>query len=571
MSLFDRVAGRIYPAAQIVIKAANRLPFSLQRFIPFTAANQRAKIDRLFLSPGHAPDIPAKSKVLFWVPGGMPLMLQLEAGIATAMRLRGIDVHLVICDGPFTACMKREIKNPLPVNRWGESCGECRLQTRAVLDSFGVPYSFLGDYVSDEKRKILRESGLRQTWSSLPEFEYAGISLGKNVKSAAIRYLQGEPLAGHEAIVPEYACSALICAEAAQRAFDQHRPDRIFTSHGTYVDWGPALSVALARKIPVAAWMSSFLKTRFYFRHIEDAKHIDFNNMSAQAWKEVKRREIKPSHLARVNRFLENRYHQRTSFDMPHLKKYSGQQSALKKQLIAFPDKPVWAIFAHISWDAVCDYSPMAYENFDDWMIDTIKEIQRITDVNWLIKIHPSEAWDKPALGVGEMIRRIFPDLASHVRVVPADADINPLEFMEILDGGVTAYGTSGLELALLGKPVILSGEAHYGGKGFTYDGLSPDAYKTHLRRAAALSPVNDDQLSLARKYAYSYFVERMVPLPVLRNDHSAWWFFQYDQAERLLPGKDSFTDFVIQRIMDGKDFIMNEDLVAETEKLGWT
>ena len=54
----------------------------------------------------------------------------------------------------------------------------------------------------------------------------------------------------------------------------------------------------------------------------------------------------------------------------------------------------------------------------------------------------------------------------------------NPFDFFQLVDGDVTVYGTSGLELALLGKPVILAGEAHYGGKGFTYDGLSQNSYK---------------------------------------------------------------------------------------------
>lgn len=59
-----------------------------------------------------------KGTVLFWVPGGMPLMLHLEGPIAVALRLRGYKVHAVICDGVFSACVKREITDQIDISKW---------------------------------------------------------------------------------------------------------------------------------------------------------------------------------------------------------------------------------------------------------------------------------------------------------------------------------------------------------------------------------------------------------------------------------------------------------------------
>ena len=143
------------------------------------------------------------------------------------------------------------------------------------------------------------------------------------------------------------------------------------------------------------------------------------------------------------------------------------------------------------------------------------------------------------------------------------------MDFLKLVDGGVTAYGTSGLEIALLGKPVILAGEAHYGGKGFTYDGLSPERYRQYLHQTVSLSTLNEDQRQLARRYAYGYFVERQVPFPVVKNPKSRWWFFQYEKRHLLAPRNDPFTDFICERIIDGRDFIMDERLVKLSEK-GW-
>jgi capsule polysaccharide export protein KpsC/LpsZ len=147
--------------------------------------------------------------------------------------------------------------------------------------------------------------------------------------------------------------------------------------------------------------------------------------------------------------------------------------------------------------------------------------------------------------------------------VIPAEEEISPLDFFELVDGGVTVYGTSGLEMALHGKPVILAGEAHYGGKGFTYDGLTIATYRELLYQAVSLQPLSEEQRRLARQYAYSFFIQRQVPFPVVKNPNSAWWEFQFDKRKLLLPGNDPFVDLICDRILDGQDFVMDENLVG--------
>lgn len=508
------------------------------------------------------------STVVFWVPGGMPLMLHVEGAIAAALRLRGINVHAVICDGPFRACVKREINDGVPVARWQDACAQCRADNAAVLKRMGISYSFIGEFVPESSRAAFWDLTAPVKWETLDDLCYGDINVGKNVRSAILRFLKGYSLTGHEEIVREYSFSALVVAAAAACAMDRIAPSRIFMSHGTYVDWGPALHTALFRGIPVTAWMASYLPVRFYFRHVEDNIRIDFHNMSHAAWEKCESSDLSPAQNARLDKFLEDRYRKHVSFDMKHLKKYSGNIDHLRKEYAPISDKPIWGIMLHVNWDCVSDYSPMAHASFDDWLLDTMREILNIPDVHWLVKVHPAEAWDNPASGALRLIERYFPLLPSHVRVISAEEEISPLNFFELIDGGVAVYGTSGLELAVLGKPVILAGEAHYGGKGFTYDGLTPDAYKQLLREAGSLKPLSEEQRLLARRYAYCYFIQRQIPLSVVRDPKSAWWGFQHDKRHLLLPGRDPFVDFICERILDGDDFIMDEGLVALSERL---
>jgi len=401
----------------------------------------------------------------------------------------------------------------------------------------------------------------------LGTLSYKDINVGKNVNSAILRYLKGNSLNGNEKIVSEYAFSGLVTVAAAEAAFSIISPERVFISHGTYVDWGPALHTALSRKIPVIAWMASYLKSRFYLRNIDDPLKIDFHNLTQHAWEECAGSNAFEQYDIKLNSYLNDRYKKNDSFDMKQFTEYAAETEKIRQKYILDSNRPVWGIVAHINWDAVSDYSPMAYKTFDDWLLDTIKEIIEIKDVQWLIKIHPAEAWDNPESGAHVLIRKHFPSLPEHIRLIPALDKINPLNFFNLINGGVTVYGTSGLEMALLGKPVILAGEAHYGGKGFTYDSPDKETYRQLLRKASAIGSLDNHQKELARKYAYCYFIQRQIPMPVVKNPDPAWWEFQYDKMDMLLLGNDPFMDFICERIMDGKDFIMDEKLVELAER----
>jgi hypothetical protein len=72
--------------------------------------------------------VPTKNdkKIVFWEAGGMPALLSIDAIIAYALRLRGTDVHMVICDGTYCACIKRDVRSGIPVSEWSKKCPQCK-------------------------------------------------------------------------------------------------------------------------------------------------------------------------------------------------------------------------------------------------------------------------------------------------------------------------------------------------------------------------------------------------------------------------------------------------------------
>ncbi len=519
-----------------------------------------------YLYKVHQKKIYRPITIIFWVPGGMPGLLHIEGAIAAALRLRGVNVHAIICNGASDACALRNSLENIPFDKWYERCDRCSLQTRYILEGLGIPFSYIGDYVDSDTKKILKKLSRKNKWQDLNDFVYKKIQLGKNVRSAIIKYFMGNNMKNLDYLTYEYSYAALLNSEAATNVCKKYNPTKMFMSHGIYTDWGPALNIALQKNIPVIGWMTSYLTARFYFRHVYDDSRIDFHNINNNEWKILKEKPFSEYQNNILMKYLDDRYKKNISFDMKQTKRYLGNTDNLINKFKLRKNKPIWGIMAHLNWDAASDFAPMAYDSYDDWMMDTINTIIKYKDVQWVIKIHPAEIWEKTKNGVLELINKHFPKLPNHIKIIDAKEKVSPLDFIRLIDGGITIFGTLGLEMALHGKPVILAGEAHYGQKGFTYDGLDKKNYRDLLKRAKSINKLNKNQQLLAKKYAYCYFIQRQIPIPVVMDPKSIWWKFNYKKRNLLIPGKDPFIDFICDRIIDGKDFIMNERLVKLSE-----
>lgn len=550
------------PGPTRLLRAAKRLPLARE-----TGSGYRAGQMRRLLRSSTTPS--TGQRLLFWIPGGMPLMLHVEGALAVAAMLRGATVKGVICDGPFRACVRREVKDGLSIDEWDAVCPGCRAATSDALKRMAVPFGYVGNLVGPSLVEALREKAASLRWDDLEDLEHDGIAIGDNVRSAIIRYLQGDEIKDVDDLVKEYALSAMVVTEAARRGIEMERPDRIFMSHGIYADWGPALKVALAADVPVTAWMASYLHGRFFFRHVEDARRIDFHTLSDDAWRTYGSRKLSGREESRLDAFLTQRYAGGSTFDMKRLHAYTGGHHVLRTKLFGSDRRPVWGVMCHINWDAVSDYAPMAYPTFDEWILETIEAIAGLQDVNWVVKIHPAEAWDNPSTGVEQLIRRHRTRLPDHIRVLGAEESVSPMDFFQLIDGGTTVYGTAGLELALLGKPVILAGEAHYGGRGFTHDGSTPERYRDLLSQAGTIGPLRDEEKELARRYAYCYFIRRQIPFPPVHDPDSAWWRFRFSSRHLLPAGRDPFVDFVCDRLLDGGEFLLDDELVELADRAG--
>ena len=102
----------------------------------------------------------SKLKVLSYAPyHAWTLHGQWELTILHALRLRGAETQLVMCDGLYTDC---DIHHDTTLPRTANSCNNCQASCAALGAGMGTPYRWLGGYL-----ELLERSKARQWADSL--------------------------------------------------------------------------------------------------------------------------------------------------------------------------------------------------------------------------------------------------------------------------------------------------------------------------------------------------------------------------------------------------------------------
>ncbi|MFQ5922050.1 MAG: hypothetical protein ACE5M4_04335 [Anaerolineales bacterium] len=192
-----------------------------------------------------------------------------------------------------------------------------------------------------------------------------------------------------------------------------------------------------------------------------------------------------------------------------------GAQSA-KEELGLDPTRPLALLCTNVVGDSLALNRQVFTDGMAEWLALTAKHFEDPSAGQLVVRVHPGEM-----LGAGhpsaDIVRSALPAMPGHVIVVEPDSDINTYDLIELADVGLVYTSTVGLEMAMAGVPVVVAGETHYRGKGFTNDPSSEGEYLEIMDRL--LSDRNNSRLSseergLATRYAYRFFFEYPFPFP---------------------------------------------------------
>ena len=297
------------------------------------------------------------------------------------------------------------------------------------------------------------------------------------------------------------------------KSHQESRPDLIILPNGSILEMGAIYQVAKYLQIPVVTYEFGEQSERIWFAQNAEVMQQNTNALwSAQKdnpFTNEQWSQIKDLYASRQNASLWKNF-ARLWQDTPSI---GGEKI---RETLNLDKRPVVLLAANVIGDSLTLGRQIFSSNMTEWLQKTIHWFKERDDVQLIIRVHPGERYTKGP-SVADIIRPEINNNATHIHLIEADSPINTYDLIEISDLGLVYTTTVGMEMAMSGVPVVVSGNTHYRNKGFTLDPDSWDNYFNHINKAL-INPqsyvLTKSQIEDAWHYAYLFFFEFPLPFP---------------------------------------------------------
>jgi hypothetical protein len=541
----------------------------INRVIEYKSQRKTLKYKFYKFLQRHSKVTDASPVVIIWELGGFGDIMKKNAIISAALNIRGYKTHFIVCDGTPEACIQRGLELKEKTEDWDKRCTGCLKVMKYVANQYSVDYSLAAEHISNEKKMEFKKLSETIDLKEIFHYKYIEVDVGMLAWSSLIRYMKGHLIEkkdlkkDDEILLRKYLYAGLVNTYIADEVIRKFKPVSIFSSHGVYVDYSPPILLAYIKGIKALIWSSGFKDFLHYFTVPKKPNKLEFRGMTPSEWKKRAETPLSKEENKNLDAYIHHRFNKGNKRDFLNITLPESVES-LKKKLGFDNEKKIVCLFCHVSWDLSFDLSNMVFDNANQWLSESLEAIFEIKDVNWIIRVHPGEKVSGSLYTNDDFIKANFKKIPEHVRILWSDSEINSLGLYKLLDVGITLFGTMGAELPILGKPVISGGEAHFCDKGFTIDAKSKEEYFNLLRNIKDIGPLSPEQINFARQYAYSYFIQRQIPINVINKSEGHFGNIDLKRIDNLLPGRDLIMDEICSGILEGRDVILDKRMVKD-------
>ena len=488
----------------------------------------------------------------------------LESALAAALTFRGAEVHALLCDSALTACAECEASLYPNLDRFvatgptPDLCRDCRWPAERVYAQLGIRVHRYSEWLRPEDREEARTVAAQTPLEGIPSYSCDGLAIGEHAHAGALRFfatgsLESEPKG--EAVLRRYLESALLTAAVTRRLCREVGFTSAVFTHGIYVPWGLVGEAARREGVRVSTWNVAYRKRRFIFSH-DDTYHHTLMSEPREHWENL---ELTPAQERELMQYLASRREGLFDWIVFHRPR-RDDPVALAKALGLDPAKPAIGLLTNVSWDAQLHYPANAFPNMLEWLVCTCEYFARRPDLQLLVRVHPAEISGFPPSRqpiLAELAKRI-PRLSPNIHVVGPENPMSTYAWMSLCNAAII-YGTKmGVELTSVGQPVVVAGEAWIRNKGLTFDASSRDEYLAILDRLPLSHGLDGDQLARARRYAYHFFFNRMIPLPFIEPKAGyPIYRLKLDRLQQLQPGQSAGLDTLCDGVLKARPFVL--------------
>lgn len=479
-------------------------------------------------------------KVIFLTPRSWAVHVHWEATVAVALRLRGAKVDFITCGGGLERCDRTTTHEAPPM-----PCKSCTKYTNETLELYGMnthPLEFAEKVTWPE----LDELDLKR----LRQVEYRGVSVGRLVDVPVKWFLLNTQLEADPLGLLTYRAFIRSAKAVVDQLYDvltTKKPDVLVVVNGLFLFESIAWELANQLGIDVVNYERGYIIDTLLFDRTEPAC---FGFLDS-AWDTYANVELNSDELDELNAYLGDRQLGRRSIE-----EYWQQvdNSATFKN----GSRRLTTLFTNLTWDSAVIGKEIAFESIHDWISSSIKYFFEHPEHDLIIRVHPAEVRlsGKPTREpVDRLIAERFPQLPPNIRIISATDTASSYVLMAESDVITVMTSTTGLEAALNGKPVIVSGNTAYRGKGFTHDVHDEVEYWAKLDDLLREPKLGSPERKLVERYAHLFFFKLPIQFDFVTEHLRGIARINYSRPDDLAPGRSVALDRICDGILYGGRF----------------
>lgn len=490
--------------------------------------------------------------------------LNFEALVACALRVRNASVDFMLCDGALSACMECTSQffpgstvKKLSTPGLNGLCGGCTPVGQRVLHGLRFNILYYSKFIDASQKDTANSFKVNIPLAEIRDFELDGIDIGMQAYAGCLRFfaksdINDEPHA--EYVLREYLYSAILTYFALSNLFSKTQYDVCVLNHGIYVPQGIVVKVCEKFNIRVVTWNPGYRNGCFLFSHKASYHYTMLEEPKAE-WENIQWNKVKQTKILEYLR-------SRSTGEQDWIKWHSKPNLEFAGEAIGAEfdtTKHTAVAYTNVLWDAQLHFHQNAFENMLDWLHETVAWYSRNPDKQLIIRIHPAEITGtlRSRQRVRDELQAKFPEMSKNIFIIDPENNLSSYKLASLSDVAII-YGTKiGVELAAIGMPVIVAGEAWIRNKGFTTDIKNRSEYEEVLNRITLLKKLKNEKLVLAQKYAYYFFFARMIQVNFM-SSRSGWpsLFPNITNNDDFEVGKDIGLDIICNGILSEKSFV---------------
>jgi hypothetical protein len=477
-----------------------------------------------------------------------------EETIAKACQVRGASVEYLLCDGLPECDQHWESKANAP--RPADLCQGCKAAAKSSLVKLDFRYQWLAAFVSDVEKTAAFAWAQSVPPAELSNAAFKGTPIGKWVLSSVVSYFRRYPPdLSNEHVVSVYRgflVSGAIVATGLGNYLSANSIDAAILFNGRQSITRVALEIFQEHGIRVL----THERAEYQRGHInvKPNAHCMSPEPFVALWSMWGQVPLNRKALDAVFKWLMQRRYGTNLAWIPFNKTFT-HDSTLRKSMNLSQDKHLWALFTSSSDEVAGDPLMQGpYESQIDWVRDVVQWVGLRDDVQLVIKVHPNlggndyigRAVDE--IRVYEDLRMALPD---NVRIVMPDDSVNAYSLAEDAEVGLTFGSTIGLEMAMMGKPVLLASKGLYGNGSKILTVNSRESLPAMLEQCLHAKPDREIQRE-AFRLAYYYIFAFELPFSAVRVLDLYEAALNYTNQDDLAAGKDDSLDRICNFLVRG-------------------